>query len=235
MSEPPRTIARAAAAGGGELVLRVRPGEGPAGSDGYELIVDGVFAMDTVQVASELALASETLRRLTGDHWAVVVGGLGLGYTLRELVADRRVASVVVVELEPALVDWVRTGLVAPAAGMLDDPRVTVVVADVAAYLSGRPAASADAVLLDVDNGPDFLVHQSNSSLYEQPFLVDAARTLRTDGRLAVWSASASPVLEQRLRALGGTVDVVTLPVQREGRTFDYVLYLAAPGRMMES
>jgi Spermine/spermidine synthase domain len=171
------TLARAAAAGGGELVLRRRAGDG--GRDVYELIIDGVFAMDTVQVSSELRLASETLRRLQGTGWRVLVGGLGLGYTLRELLSDQRVGSVQVVELEPELVGWVRAGLVAPAAGLLDDPRVEVVVGDIGDVVARQPAQSVDAVLIDVDNGPDFLVHQSNSALYGEPALEGAVRILR--------------------------------------------------------
>jgi spermidine synthase len=218
------TLARAAAAGGGELVLRRRAGDG--GRDVYELIIDGVFAMDTVQVSSELRLASETLRRLQGTGWRVLVGGLGLGYTLRELLSDQRVGSVQVVELEPELVGWVRAGLVAPAAGLLDDPRVEVVVGDIGDVVARQPAQSVDAVLIDVDNGPDFLVHQSNSALYGEPALEGAVRILRPAGRLAIWSASASPDLEARLRGIAGPVEVVTLPVHREGRALDYVLYL---------
>ncbi|MFL6098875.1 MAG: hypothetical protein ACJ71T_02860 [Actinomycetales bacterium] len=227
MSDPAVTIARGPAAGGGEIVLRTRPGAGPGGTEGYELIVNGVFAMDTVQVSSELALASETLARLSGRDWHVVVGGLGLGYTLRELLADRRVTSVEVVEVEPALVGWVRAGLVGPAAAVLDDPRVRVCVGDVVEHLARLPAESADAVLLDVDNGPDFLLHQENSSLYDVPALRSAVRALRPGGRLSVWSAEPSADLESRLHAIGTEVEVVTLPVRREGRSFEYVLYLA--------
>jgi spermidine synthase len=224
----PVVVARAPAADGGELVLRARPGAAPGGRDVYELIVDGVFAMDTVQVSTELRLASETLARLTGSGWRVLVGGLGLGYTLRELLADQRVTSVDVVELESALVDWVRDGLVAPAQGLLDDPRATVIVADVVPHLLDQAPASYDAVLLDIDNGPDFLVHQANSALYAEGTLAAALQTLRPGGRLAIWSAGPAPQLLARLRALANTVEEVTQPVRREGRSFDYVLYLAA-------
>src|SRR6185437_12930325 len=153
---------------------------------------DGVFAMDTVEVSTELRLASETLRQLDGDDWHVVVGGLGLGFTLRELGSDQRVSRVDVVELEPALVEWVRSGLVEPAAGVLDDPRVRVAVGDIAAYLTDLAPASIDAILLDVDNGPDFLVHQANSLLYEATGLTVALRALRPGGILTVWSAGRS-------------------------------------------
>jgi spermidine synthase len=234
LAEPyvePVVLARAPAAGGGELVLRVRPRAQAGGRDTYELIVDGVFAMDTVQVSSELRLASETLARLDPPPqpgWRVLVGGLGFGYTLRELLADKRVGPVDVVELEPALVDWVRDGLVAPALGLLEDVRTTVIVADLVTHLSTLPPAWYDAILLDIDNGPDFLVHQSNSTLYAEPALRQAVAALRPGGRLAIWSAAASPALAERLRIVAAEVEVVTLPIHREGRTFDYVLYLAS-------
>ena len=157
----------------------------------------------------------------------MLLGGLGLGYTLRELLADQRVAAVEVVELEPELVTWLREGLVTPATGVLDDPRVHVVVGDVLDHLTRADAESLDAIVLDVDNGPDFLVHQSNSSLYAEPALDTAVRALRPGGRLAIWSASPSAPLESRLRPVAGSLEVVTLPVYREGRTLDYVIYLA--------
>lgn len=208
-------------------MLRTRPGAGRAGTDVYELVVDGIFAMDTVEVSTELRLASETLRRLTGSGWRVVVGGLGLGFTVRELRSDQRVATIDVVELEPALVEWVRGGLVRPADGVLDDPRVEVTVGDVATHLAGLTAGSVDAILLDVDNGPDFLVHQSNSSLYQVPTLGRAIHALRPGGILTVWSAGPAPALRTALEGLASRVEEVTLAVRREGRTFDYALYLA--------
>ncbi len=229
MTDRPVDLGRAPAVGGGELVLRRREGAGPHGGDVLELVVDGVFAMDTVDVSTELELAGQTLRRLGGRDWRVVVGGLGLGYTLRELLADRRVASVQVVELEPALVQWVRDGLVPPAAGVLDDPRVDVVLADVADYLHGLPPASVDAVLLDVDNGPEFLVHGSNAALYEARSLSRTLGVLRPGGVLAVWCAGRSPALADALAAAAGSVEEIPLTVRRESRVLAYALYLARP------
>lgn len=223
----PVVLARAPAAGGGEVVLRTRPGAGPAGTDVYELVVDGIFAMDTVEVSTELRLASETLRRLTGSGWRVVVGGLGLGFTVRELRSDQRVATIDVVELEPALVEWVRDGLVRPAVGVLDDPRVRVRIGDITTHLAGLAPESVDAILLDVDNGPDFLVHQSNSSLYQGPALGQAIGALRPGGVLSVWSAGPAAALRAALEGLAPRVEEVALAVRREGRTFDYALYVA--------
>jgi spermidine synthase len=195
----------------------------------YELIIDGVFAMDTVDVTSEKRLATETLSRLTCDGLCVVVGGLGLGFSLRAVLAEPRVRQVVVVELEPALVAWARRGLVVPCAGLLDDPRVEVVERDLAAWLLDAPAGRADAILLDVDNGPDFLVHRSNGELYQPDALALALRALRRGGLLAVWSADRSALLHGRLSGLGADVREIVLPVSREGRTFDYAIYLAGP------
>jgi spermidine synthase len=223
----PVDLARAPAAGGGELVLRTRRGAGRGGTDVYELVVDGVFAMDTVEVSTELRLASETLRRLPGRGWRIVVGGLGLGFTLRELLSDQRVARVEVVELEPALVQWVRDGLVRQATGVLDDPRVHVTTGDIAAYLGSLETGSVDAILLDVDNGPDFLVHQSNSSLYQPATLAKALGALRPGGLLSVWSAGFAPALKATLEATTTSVQEVPLAVRREGRLLDYALYLA--------
>ncbi len=222
----PLELARAPAAGGGELVLRRRPGAGHGGIDVYELIVDGAFAMDTVEVSTELRLASETLRRLPGRRWRVVVGGLGLGFTLRELRSDQRVARIEVVELEPALVEWIHAGLVPPAVGVLDDPRMTVTIADIATYLAQLGPESVDAVLLDVDNGPDFLVHESNSALYQPAALASALRALRPGGVLTVWSAGPAPALKAALGTLSAVVEEVPLAVRREGRILDYALYL---------
>jgi spermidine synthase len=222
---PPVELARSAAAGGGELVLRTRPGAGRGGTDVYELIVDGTFAMDTVEVSTELRLASETLRRLPGRDWRLVVGGLGLGFTLRELLSDQRVARVDVVELEPALVRWVRAGLVRPALGVLDDARAHVTTGDIAAYLDALEPGSVDAILLDVDNGPDFLVHQSNSSLYQPASLATSLGALRSGGLLAVWSAGPAPALKAALDAVSAGVEEVPLAVRREGRVLEYALY----------
>jgi spermidine synthase len=223
----PVVLGRRPAVGGGEIVLRTRPHAGRHGADVYELIVDGVFAMDTAEVSTELQLASETLRRLDGSAWRVLVGGLGLGFTLRELLADQRVAEVEVVELEPALIDWIRAGLVAPAAGLLDDPRVEVLPGDVAARIRELAAGSVDAILLDVDNGPDFLVHAANAELYAPAMVRVAVHALRPAGLLAIWSAGPAPALLGALRECAGAVEDVPLRVSREGRELEYALYLA--------
>lgn len=210
----------------GEIVLRRR-------GDVTELVVDGVFAMDSVHTDTEKALARLALQALPerrgpgAPGLEVVVGGLGLGYTCRALLADPRVGRVVVVELHQALVDWVRDGLVPPARGVLDDPRVEVVVGDVVDVVPALPAGCVDAVLLDVDNGPAFLVHAANTAVYAPPFLRAAAAALRPDGVLGVWSADPAPELALVLERICGACAEHLLHVQRDGRDFTYAVYLA--------
>jgi spermidine synthase len=206
----------------GEVVLRRR-----AAADGQhlELVVDGVFAMDDVDTATERALATEALHRCRGRDLTVLVGGLGLGWTAAAALADPRVAAVEVVELQPPLVDWARKGML-PALPVAD-PRLRLRVGDVAVHLAGAHARY-DAVLLDVDNGPVFLVHPANAGLYEEPGLTAALGALRPGGVLGIWSSAPVPELAGRLAGLPGTADVehVVLAVERDGRRHEYALVL---------
>lgn len=203
----------------GEVVLRRRGAV-------TELIVDGVFAMDDVDTSTERALATEALRRCTGDALRVLVGGLGLGWTAATVLADPRVTEADVVELQPALVGWAGEGLL-PGLPVLPD-RLRLRTADVADALAGSPGRW-DAVLLDVDNGPAFLVHETNAGLYAEPGLSTALAALRPGGVLAIWSADPAPELADRLAALPGAADVehLVLPVDRDGRRFDYAVVVA--------
>ena len=204
----------------GEVALRRR-------GDVTELVVDGVFAMDDVDTSTERALATETLRRCRGEQLRVLVGGLGLGWTAATALAEPRVAAVEVVELQEALVGWARDGLL-PGLPVLPADRLTLRTADVADALADGPGRW-DAVLLDVDNGPAFLVHQTNAGLYAERGLTTALAALRPGGVLAIWSSDPVPELADRLSALPGTADVehLVLPVEREGRRFDYAIVVA--------
>ncbi|MBM6400126.1 hypothetical protein [Phycicoccus sonneratiae] len=220
MDEPPVTLARADTAHG-EVALRRR-------GDVLELVVDGVFAMDTVDTSTEVVLATEALGRHPAPR-RVLVGGLGLGFTTRAVLDDPRVAHVDVAELAGPLVAWARQGLAPELAG-LEGPRCALHVADVAAVLAGRagPPGPWDLVLLDVDNGPDFLVHAGNAALYRSPALATARAALAVGGLLVVWSSHRAPGLLAALRTVaepGDVVDEVVLTVHREGRDLDYALY----------
>ncbi len=149
-------------------------------------------------------LACERLTEMRDGAPQVLIGGLGLGYTLRAAL-DRVPASarIVVAELLPEIVDWNR-GPLAPLTGHLrHDARVSVVCADVAALLRSAAPASFDAVLLDTDNGPDAVMLAGNALLYGPEGLRQIRRALRSGGRLAVWSADTSPRFEVTMRGAG--------------------------------
>lgn len=209
----------------GELVLRRRRAVDGAAPT-LELRANGVFVMDTLEVSTERALALAALD-LVSEPRVVLVGGLGLGFTLHEVLADSRVERCAVVEIEQALVDWMRDGTVPQGPALLADDRVAVVVADIATALAEARPASYDLVLLDVDNGPGHLVHDANAALYRAPAL-DAARTvLRPGGALVVWSADASPELEVAMAGVFGGVEARALSVRLQGRDERYWLYVA--------
>jgi spermidine synthase len=208
----------------GELVLRRR-------GEVVELISGGLFAMDTADTSTERALAEVALAALEGDRRLdVLVGGLGLGFTVAAVLADDRVRHVDVVELSPAVIGWVAGGLVAATAEVLDDPRVRVHTGDVRHLVPRLPASGLDAVLLDVDNGPGFLLHPANAEVYAGGFLAAVVRALRPGGVLAVWSAERSPELLRTLGRVGlrGREELRT--VTRDGRQLEYAIYLARAG-----
>ena len=175
----------------------------------YAILADGVEMMSTRRHHSEerlAALACAPLRERPGAR--VLVGGLGLGFTLRaalrELAAD---ASVVVAELVGAVIAWNADPAYALAVEALRDPRVEVRHADVAAVLR-EGAGRFDAVVLDVDNGAAALTTAGNARLYRDAGIRTAAAALRPGGRLAYWSADDDPAFERALRRAGLAVEV---------------------------
>jgi spermidine synthase len=217
----------------GEVVLRERQEATPGaqhreGGDAgvLELRVNGVFMMDTLETTSEQQLARAALAQVEHPR-AVLVAGLGLGFTAHEVLADHRVEHVVVVEVEDAVVRWMRDGTVPHGPGFLADARLSVVVADIRQAVAEAAPASYDLVLLDVDNGPAFLVHEDNEGLYRADFLRTVAAVLRPGGALAVWSASESASLHEELTAVFGAATGVPFEVRLQGRDELYWLYLA--------
>jgi spermidine synthase len=211
----------------GELVLRERRENGAPSV--LELRVNGLFVMDTVETTTEQALADAALD-LVEEPRDVLVGGLGLGFTMHRVLADTRVERCSVVELEPALVEWMRDGTVPHGPAMLADERANPVVADIAAAVGEAPEASYDLVLLDVDNGPRNLVHQHNADLYEPPFLADVRRMLRPGGAVAIWSADPSPELEATLEQVFGNSETTGFDVTLQDRDEKYWLHVARAG-----
>lgn len=164
--------------------------------------------MNSRMHGSEDALAEQTCARLVNPAAArLLIGGLGMGFTLaaalRNLGAQARVQ---VAELVPDVVEWNRGVLGSCAGRPLDDPRVQVICTDVSDVLRGTQQ-EYDAILLDVDNGPEGLTRKENNWLYSGEGLLAARAALRDQGLLAVWSAGPAADFRRRLDAAGFAVD----------------------------
>jgi spermidine synthase len=156
----------------------------------------------------------------------VLIGGLGMGFTLRaalQILPPQ--AKVVVAELVPAVVKWNRGPLAELAQHPLNDPRVHVEIDDVAATLRSQPN-QFDAILLDVDNGPAAFTVSNNAALYDDAGLANAFRALKRDGVLAVWSAREDKKFEHRLGEAGFAVKIERAPARGKGRGARHTIYL---------
>ncbi len=215
----------------GEVVLRRRTsgstdGErSSAGADVIELRVNGVFVMDTVETRSEIELAAAALE-LVPDPRDVVVGGLGLGFTAQRVLADPRVERVTVVEIEESLVEWMRNGTIPHGPALLADERIKIVNADLLMAIA-EARSTYDLILLDVDNGPGYLVHEDNARVYEEAFLRRCGDLLNPGGALVIWSAAIAPELKTAMRTVFGTVDERAYDVLLQDRPETYYLYVA--------
>lgn len=170
----------------GELQLQRRGEE-------YEIIANGVFIMATYNRTSEHKLAAEALAAIAdaAGSLSVLVGGLGIGYTLAAALADPRVSRVEAVELEPVIIDWCRKYFGPYTNNALLDNRVSLIEGDVLAF-ARNTTDCYDAILLDVDNGPDFLLHADNDGIYRPDGLRLFRKRLRPGGVLSVWSGQRS-------------------------------------------
>ena len=212
----------------GELVLRQRKDPDAAAITPVvlELRVNGVFVMDSVETSSEKGMASTALEQV--EHpGQVAIGGLGLGFTMHEVLADQRVERLVVVEVEEELVRWMRDGTVPHGPSYLADERLTLVTADIRIAMAEAAPATYDLILLDVDNGPGSLVYEQNAGIYQQEFLLQARQALRRGGALAIWSAAASEDLAGEMNQAFGNVVAVRYEVALQSREEQYWLYLA--------
>ena len=171
-------------------------------------------------------LACEKIREVQAPR--VLIGGLGMGFTLAAaLRAVGPDAVVTVAELVPEVVEWNRTLIGAPAGHPLADPRVSVHVGDVAELIRQR-AGEFDAILMDVDNGPEALVRRENDWLYGTPGLQATRAALRPRGVLAIWSASSDPAFSKRLQLAGFDVTEHVVRPHRAGKGPRHVIWIAA-------
>lgn len=197
----------------------------------FSIRIDGREVMNSAVHGSEEALAELALDRITARSRArVLIGGLGMGFTtaaaLHRLGAGGRL---VVAELVPAVVTWNRGPLGQVAGRPLQDPRVTVQEGDVASLLEAAQR-TYDAVLLDVDNGPEDLTRRDNHWLYTRTCLETASKALRPKGVLAVWSAGPDRAFSQRLRRAGFEVDEVRVGSRSPRGRSRHTLWLAGRG-----
>ncbi len=177
---------------------------------------------------SERALAELTLARLS-DRPAprVLVGGLGMGFTLRAALARLGAdAQVTVAELVPEVVAWARGPMAELHGESLSDPRLTLVEGDVGALIAA-PGARFDAILLDVDNGPAGLTRAANDDLYDAYGLRQAASALTPGGVLAVWSVGPDAAFERRLAGAGYAVETLRVRADGRGGGARHVIWLA--------
>ncbi|MGW4442892.1 spermine/spermidine synthase domain-containing protein [Streptomyces sp. NPDC004682] len=181
----------------GEVVLRRHGGL-------LQIIANGCFLMDTSDGRSERLLVDAARTALDGRPSPdVLIGGLGVGFSLAHAAADPYWGRIVVVEREPAVIGWHRSGPLGElSADALADPRTAVVEDDLVSYVN-ETSDTFDALCLDIDNGPGWTVTEDNGGLYTKPGLAACARVLRPGGVLAVWSAQPSPEFEGTLRNAG--------------------------------
>ena len=211
-------ITRARIADGSELVLAHE-------GDDWIIRVDERVLMSNRVSDSEEELADLAME-LADDHGAILVGGLGLGYTLRAVLdLAPEDAEVTVAELVPELVAWNREHLGELADHPLDDPRCRVVIGDVFDLLK-RSSRMFDVILLDVDNGPQSLVQAKNQRLYSEGGVRACRAALRPGGVLAVWSAGPDASYQRRLARFGFEVQVRTVDA-RVGTGVKHTLFLA--------
>lgn len=214
-------IGTASIPGGDELRLFRR------GAD-FMIVLDRNELMNSRMSGSEEALATMTCERLAERKSPqLLIGGYGMGFTLRAaLSALKPDASVTVAELVPEIIDWARGPMRELTAGCLADPRVRLVEGDVAALIS-EARSSYDAILLDVDNGPDGLTRRGNNQLYSARGLDAAKLALRPGGVLAIWSAAPDNAFARKLSNAGFAVEEIAVRARSNGKGPRHVIWFA--------
>jgi spermidine synthase len=221
----------------GELTLRRRRMLSLGGMEVYEVKLGDAFLMSSLFHQVEVALAHRGLSELEGDSWDVVVGGLGLGYTAVAALEHREVASLLVLDALPPVIDWHRRGLIPLGHKLTGDPRCRLLAADffacarsVEGFDPARPGRLFHAVLLDIDHSPRNLLHPGNAAFYEADGLHAFSAHLHPGGVFALWSDD--PPDEDFLGALAAVfatarVHVVTFPNPLLERNSESTVYVA--------
>jgi spermidine synthase len=169
----------------------------------YEIIYNGIFLIASYNDYSERILARTVLERLSPrvGGYQILIGGLGMGFTLQEVLSWPEVSRTVVIEIEKAVVDWNRSHLAQLNGDALRDPRTGLIEGDLFDFLY-QASEQFDAVLIDVDNGPNWLALEKNKRLYSRKTLQRIKRVLTPDGVFATWSAQKDDVYMEKLSTL---------------------------------
>ena len=206
---------------GGELQLMQRGSE-------YSIMSGPVVLMNSRKSGSEEALASLAAARLVGRAAAqVLIGGYGMGFTLRAaLKAFGPDVAITVGELVPEVIAWGRGPMAGLSGDSLDDPRLTLREGDIGGMIASA-TGDYDAILLDVDNGPEGLSRPANDRLYDAQGLAAARRALRPGGLLAIWSSYPDDRFSKRLRHAGFAVEAVRVRSTGGGKGEKHVIWVA--------
>ena len=223
---PRELIGTAQIPGGEDLQLFRHGGD-------FMIVLERNELMSTRMRWSEEALATLSCERIADTPKPhLLIGGYGMGFTLRAALNTlSKDAIVTVAELVPEIIAWARGPMIEVAAGCLDDRRVRLVMGDVAKVIETAPA-TFDAILLDVDNGPDGLVREDNNRIYSRQGLLAARAALRPGGVLAIWSAAKDNAFVRRMREAKFDVEEVTVTARANGKGAKHVIWFAryAPG-----
>jgi spermidine synthase len=220
----PRTLIATADVPGGPPLRLVQHG------GDFMIVLERNELMSTRMSGSEEALGVRTCARLAARSAPrVLIGGYGMGFTLRAMLAELgQDARITVAELVPDIIAWARGPMAALTAGCLDDPRVAVTIEDVGAAIA-RGSGAYDAIVLDVDNGPDGLTRPGNDGLYSARGLAKARAALAAGGVLAIWSAAPDAAFARRLGEAGFAVDEVRVAARQNGKGPKHVIWFATP------
>ncbi len=220
---PWKLLDTAAIPGGGELRLKQRGTE-------YVIMLGNIALMNSRLSGSEEALGKMACAKLSERNTPrILIGGLGMGFTLRAALAGLGPgARVVVAELVPAVVSWAKGPMAALFGNCLQDPRVSIAIGDVGDIIRS-PAIGFDAILLDVDNGPEGLTRGANDRLYEKAGLNAIRSALRPGGILAVWSSACDDGFTKRLRRAGFRTEEVRVRADRGKAGARHLIWFGCP------
>jgi spermidine synthase len=197
-------------------------------ADEFSIMLGTIALMNSRLSGSEEAMASLSWERISDrPHAHMLIGGLGMGFTLRAALAELpATARITVAELMPAVLSWARGPMAPIFDGCLDDPRVDIQIDDVRNTIrTGK--GSYDVILLDVDNGPDGLTIETNDALYSMGGLAAAKAALRPGGVLAVWASAPDRTFTERLKRAGFKVEEERVRANRKKRGSRHVIWLA--------